>query len=100
MNAPIDGVTVDTGNEILLPADSQCARAFGFGAKLCIHPVQTDLVNAAFSSSKAEVDRARRVVEAASTHGERAFSLGGKMVDLPVVRLAQQTLAKAGINAD
>lgn len=93
--APIDGVTVDTGNEPRLRADALRARAFGFGAKLCIHPLQAAPANEAFSPSAAEVDWARRVLEGDAAHGGRAFSLDGKMVDLPVVRLARHTLAQA-----
>ncbi|MEN9885827.1 MAG: hypothetical protein RL758_405 [Pseudomonadota bacterium] len=96
--APIDGVTADTGNEARLLADAQRARAFGFGAKLCIHPAQASPANQAFSPSPTEVDWARRVVEATRSHEGRAFSLDGKMVDLPVVRLAQQTLAQASVS--
>jgi citrate lyase subunit beta / citryl-CoA lyase len=89
---PVDGVTTDTGNESPLLADAQRARAFGFGAKLCIHPAQVAGVNATFSPSATEVVWAHRVVEAAQAHEGRAFSLDGRMIDLPVVRLAQRTI--------
>lgn len=98
--APVDGVTVDTGDEARMRADARRARAFGFGAKLCIHPAQAGPANEAFSPSAAEVDWARRVVEADAAHPGQAFSLDGKMVDLPVIRLAQLTLAQAGIETD
>jgi citrate lyase subunit beta/citryl-CoA lyase len=97
--APVDGVTVDTSDEARLRADARRARAFGFGGKLCIHPAQAGPVNETFSPSAAEVDWARRVVEADAAHPGQAFSLDGKMVDLPVVRLARQTLAQAGHDA-
>ncbi len=93
--APIDGVTVDTQEEAQLQADARRARALGFGAKLCIHPAQTALANQAFSPSPAEREWARRVIEGDVTHKGRTFSLDGKMVDLPVVRLARQMMAQA-----
>lgn len=93
--APIDGVTVDTGNEARLQADVQRARAFGFGGKLCIHPAQVPSVNAAFAPTAAELAWARRVVEGAEQHMGRAFSLDGRMVDLPVILAARQTLEQA-----
>ncbi len=89
---PVDGVTTDTGNDERLRADAARSRAFGFGAKLCIHPAQVARVNAAFAPSESELNWARRVLEAARGHEGRAFSLDGRMVDLPVVRLAQQTV--------
>lgn len=90
--APIDGVTTDTGSRERLLGDTGRARALGFGAKLCIHPAQVAAVNKAFSPSASEVEWARRVLVAAQANEGRAFSLDGRMVDLPVIRLAQQTL--------
>jgi citrate lyase subunit beta/citryl-CoA lyase len=93
--APVDGVTVDTANVQRLLDDSQRARAFGFGGKLCIHPTQVRPVEESFSPSPTEVEWAHRVLSAARSHQGQAFSLDGRMVDLPVVRLAEQTLLYA-----
>ncbi|HWT34752.1 MAG TPA: CoA ester lyase [Paraburkholderia sp.] len=87
--APIDGVTTDTGNAERLAVDVRRARAFGFGGKLCIHPVQAAAVNEAFGHTEAERAWARRVLEEAARHGGEAFSLDGRMVDLPVIRAAE-----------
>lgn len=92
---PIDGVTTDIANAQQTQIDAQRARAFGFGGKLCIHPSQVAAVNEAFSPSAEELKWAQRVVDAAEFHGEAAFSMDGKMVDLPVVRLAERTLQHA-----
>lgn len=90
--APVDGVTVDTGNNERLRADASRAKAFGFGGKLCIHPSQLAVVGEVFSPSAAELEWARRVVEEARRHEGAAFSLDGRMVDAPVVQLAERTL--------
>jgi citrate lyase subunit beta/citryl-CoA lyase len=92
--APVDGVTVDIGNQERLLADTRRSRGFGFGAKLCIHPAQVGPVNATLSPSESELEWARRVVEAAKARQGEAFSLDGRMVDLPVIRLAEQTLQR------
>lgn len=92
--APIDGVTTDTDNAPRLSADAQRSLAFGFGGKLCIHPAQVKGVNDAFTPSDEEVDWARRVVAGAQEHRSAAFSLDGRMVDLPLIALAQRTLRK------
>lgn len=97
---PVDGVTTDTGDAGRLQADAGRARAFGFGAKLCIHPAQVAPVNEAFSPSAREADWARRVVEGARTHQGQAFSLDGRMVDLPVIRLAEQILRQGAPGPD
>lgn len=93
--APIDGVTTDTGNRERLLGDAQRARAFGFGGKLCIHPAQVAAVNETFLPSASEVEWARRVLAAAGVNEGRAFSLDGRMVDLPVIRVASLTLQQA-----
>jgi citrate lyase subunit beta / citryl-CoA lyase len=92
---PIDGVSTDTANRERLLTDTQRARAFGFAGKLCIHPAQVGPVNETFSPSASELAWARRVLEGARAHEGRAFSLDGRMVDLPVIRQAERTLQQA-----
>lgn len=91
---PVDGVTTDTSDRDRQLADVRRARAFGFGGKLCIHPLQVAPVNETFSPSQSELAWARRVAEGAQTHRGQAFRLDGRMVDLPVIRLAEQILER------
>ncbi|ARK98190.1 HpcH/HpaI aldolase/citrate lyase family protein [Burkholderia pseudomallei] len=91
--APIDGVTVRTDDAERLAADARRARAFGFGAKLCIHPAQVAGVNDAIGYSDEEQAWARRVIDGAAKHGGAAFSLDGRMIDLPVIRAAETIVA-------
>jgi citrate lyase subunit beta/citryl-CoA lyase len=93
--ACIDGVTVAIQDTERLQEDVARSRRFGFGAKMCIHPAQVAAVNAAFSPSAAELDWARRVLAAVEAAGGGVVSLDGRMVDGPVVRLAQRTLAQS-----
>ncbi|MFO1323725.1 MAG: CoA ester lyase [Burkholderiales bacterium] len=93
---PIAGVTASLDDEARLVDDLAFARAFGFGAKLCIHPRQVAPVRAAFAPSAAEIEWARRVVDAAAgTQG--AVTLDGRMVDRPVVLRAQRILDRTAI---
>ena len=50
-------------------------------------------MNAAFAPDAAELAWARRVLTTFEAVGGGVFSLDGRMVDAPVVRLAQRTLA-------
>jgi citrate lyase subunit beta/citryl-CoA lyase len=93
--APIDGVTVDTKDAARTAADAARSRAFGFGGKLCIHPSQVAAVEEVLAPSAQELDWARRVVAQAQERNGETFSLDGKMVDLPVVRLAGETLLRS-----
>lgn len=91
--APVDGVTAATGDTARLQNDAARSRRSGFGAKLCIHPTQVTAVNTALAPTAAELDWARRVVEGSRKAGGAVFTLDGRMVDTPVLRLAERTLA-------
>jgi citrate lyase subunit beta/citryl-CoA lyase len=93
---PIDGVTTALDDPVRIDADARRARALGFGAKLCIHPKQVAIVNAAFSPTAAELAWARRVVDAASAADGAAVAVDGKMVDAPVLARARRLLAAGG----
>ena len=96
--APVDGISPGTQDALQLSLDAARSRRGGFGGKLCIHPAQAAVVNAEFSPSAAELDWARRVQAAFNTAGGGVFSLDGRMVDAPVLRLAQRTLAQAALH--
>lgn len=93
--APIDGVTPDTTDMALVQGHAARALRGGFGGKLCIHPAQVPAVHAAFAPTSDQLQWARRVVDGAATAGGGVFALEGRMVDAPVVKLAQQTLVRA-----
>ena len=92
---PIDGVTTALDDDAPVVRDAQAARQLGFGAKLCIHPRQVAAVNTGFMPSDAELDWARRVVEAVSHSGGAAVAVDGKMVDKPVLLRARAVLGSA-----
>ena len=92
---PVDGVTTETQDLALVQAHAARALRGGFGGKLCIHPAQLAAVHAAFAPSPAQADWERRVVEGFEAARGGAFSLDGRMVDAPIVKLAQQTLRRA-----
>jgi citrate lyase subunit beta/citryl-CoA lyase len=93
---PIDGVTPSTDNIERITDDAERAKRMGFGGKLCIHPKQVSLVKGAFMPTAAEVSWAHRVIEADKASKGGAIKLDGRMIDRPVVLLAQRTLAIAG----
>lgn len=92
---PVDGVTTALDDAARIEAESRRARSLGFGGKLCIHPRQVAIVNAAFSPSAAQLAWARRIVEAAAAADGAAVAVDGKMVDAPVLARARRLLADA-----
>ena len=93
---PIDGVTPSTDDEARIQDDAERAKRMGFGGKLCIHPKQVPTVKNAFMPSEQEILWAQKVIEAIQTSQGGAVKLDGRMIDRPVVLLAQRTLALAG----
>jgi citrate lyase subunit beta/citryl-CoA lyase len=93
--SPIAGVTPTIDDEPRLLADLAFARAFGFGAKLCIHPKQVTIIAKAMRPSADDVAWARRVLDA-SDSAQGALQVDGRMVDRPVLLRAQTILDRAG----
>jgi citrate lyase subunit beta/citryl-CoA lyase len=96
LQPPVDGVTTAIDDADALARDAARARRLGFGGKLCIHPKQVPIVNAAFEPSADAIAWARRVVEADARAAGAAVAVDGKMVDRPVLLQAQEILASAG----
>jgi citrate lyase subunit beta / citryl-CoA lyase len=71
------------------------SRRGGFQGRLCIHPDQIGAVNEAYLPSAAELEQARRIVDAfreAEARGAAAIVVDGQMVDYPIVHRAQALL--------
>jgi citrate lyase subunit beta / citryl-CoA lyase len=89
IDAPVDGVCTAIDDAQRLEAESLRARRLGFGAKLCIHPRQVDVINRAFSPGADEIAWAQRVLQAAAQAHGAAVALDGTMVDRPVILRAE-----------
>lgn len=89
----IDGVHADFRDTAGLTREAARARRDGFTAKLAIHPDQVAAINAAFSPTAAEIERARRVIAAfAAAPNTGVTSLDGQMLDRPHLVLAERIL--------
>jgi citrate lyase subunit beta/citryl-CoA lyase len=93
--APIDGVSVEFGDEERMRSDALRSRQLGFGGKLCIHPRQVTSVNAAFLPTPGELRWAQRVLAAFEASHGAATAVDGKMIDKPVVERARRIAADA-----
>lgn len=97
---PMDGVFSDVADLEGLRDSVLEAKGLGFDGKGCIHPRQIAVIHEAFAPREEELAEAKRIVEAFEDAERRSLgvvSLGGKMIDLPVVKRAQRIvqLAKA-----
>ena len=81
-----------------LRAAATSAAALGYDGKWVIHPEQIEVVNAAFSPSQAEYDRAELILEAyeyyTSVENRGAVLLNGEMIDEASRKLAMVAAAR------
>lgn len=94
----VDGVYNAFKDEEGLRAECDQGRDMGFDGKTLIHPAQVDVTNAAFAPSDAEVDLAKRQIEAfeaVEASGQGVAVVDGKIVENLHVVTARETLAKA-----
>ena len=91
----IDPPYLDIRDETGLIEECKRVRDMGYSGKICIHPSQLEPVNQAFTPTIEEVEKARRIDEAASTQGGGAILVDGRMVDRPVVISARRVVAIA-----
>jgi citrate lyase subunit beta/citryl-CoA lyase len=92
LQPPVDGVSTTIDDPARIEADALHARRLGFGGKLCIHPKQVAVVNQGFSPTPAQIDWARRVIDADAASGGAPVAVDGRMVDRPVMLKARSVL--------
>ena len=90
---PIAGVTPDM-DTTRVARDMEEAMALGFGAKMCIHPMQVTAARQAITPSEQEVAWAQRVLLAWNAGAGDVLQVDGKMVDRPVVLKAERIISR------
>ena len=89
-----DTVYTDFRNEAGLTEYAANARRDGFAGMLAIHPAQVAVINAAFTPSTAEIERAERIVALFRDNpGAGTLGLDGQMIDRPHLVQAERLLA-------
>lgn len=95
----IDTPFVDLkADDSILIADAERAATMGYTGKFAIHPRQVNIIQQAFTPTAAQIDKARRLIEAHDEHqadGAGVFTFEGRMVDMPMVRQAIIILERA-----
>jgi len=94
---PLDTVWADLRDADGFARSANLAAALGFQGKMCIHPDQIAVTNAAFSPSDQQLAWAKRVVAAfedAEAKGLASIQLDGQFIDYPIVQRARQVIAR------
>jgi citrate lyase subunit beta / citryl-CoA lyase len=89
---PVDGPYAVLDDIDGLRAAAKRALEHGCDGKWVIHPSQIEPVNEVFTPAPDELDRARRILDAA----DGASSVDGEMVDAATKRLAEGVISRAG----
>jgi citrate lyase beta subunit len=94
----IDMVTVDYRDIERVRREAAFGAGMGYTGKQIIHPAQVRPAQDAFTPDDEAIAKAKRLVEAFESHqkeGKGAFGLDGQMIDLPLVKSAQNVLERA-----
>ncbi|UYV36211.1 CoA ester lyase [Rhodobacteraceae bacterium D3-12] len=94
----VDGVYNQFKDDEGLALECDQGRDLGFDGKTLIHPAQVEVTNAAFSPSEAEIDLARRQIDAfdeVERTGQGVAVVDGKIVENLHVETAKKILAMA-----
>src|SRR3546814_1651745 len=95
---PIDGPFGDFTDPEGFKAQARRAAVLGCEGKWAIHPSQIELANEVNSPSKAEVDKAQRILKAmrqAQKEGKGAVALDGRLIDIASIKQAEVMVKKA-----
>lgn len=93
--AAIDTVFSDVNDEEGFRREVELIKRLGFDGKSVINPRQIGLVHEIFAPTRKEIDRSLAIMDAieeANRRGSGVISLGGKMIDKPVVDRARRVL--------
>ena len=86
----------DTSANGPLAKECQDGAIMGFTGKQVIHPSQVEVAQRMFSPSESKVDWAVRILvgnEKAVKGGRGAWTLDGKMIDAPVIKIAEKLVS-------
>jgi citrate lyase subunit beta/citryl-CoA lyase len=91
----IDSVFSDVADMEGLKQNVITSKSLGFDGMGCIHPRQIKVIHENFAPDAAEIEKAKKIVNAfitATEQGLGVVSLGTKMIDAPVVKRAQKVI--------
>lgn len=95
---PTDGVYMRLQDDDGCRADAEFAKKLGYTGKAAIHPRQVPIFNDVYSPSEEEVSYYTEMAEAyreGEAQGLGAVSFQGKMIDIAMVKHADNVLARA-----
>lgn len=94
--AAIETLYADFRDSEGLAENCRRARRDGFTGRIAIHPGQVATINACFTPAEEDIAQARTIIAAfAAAPDQGTVGIGGKMYDIPHLKLARRILAAA-----
>ncbi|MDO4699408.1 MAG: CoA ester lyase [Moraxella sp.] len=94
ISPPIETIYADIGDETGFGQNVQAWQDLGFGGQLLIHPKQVAIIKQ-MGVDKDKLAFAKKVVAHYKQTRQAVFSIDGQMVDMPVIRWANDCVAQA-----
>lgn len=91
----IDVPYLDLNDPDGMRREAELARDLGFCGKGSIHPKQIAILNEVFTSTAAEIARAKRIIQAFAEADTGLVVIDGKLIEKPVLRDMHRILAVA-----
>ena len=91
----IDVPYLDLDDDAGLREECRRVQALGFTGKAAIHPKQLGPINATFTPGPERIAYARKVIAAFEASPDGLVVVDGRLIEIPVVRIAERTLAIA-----
>ena len=91
----IDTVFPEIESTDRLADETAFARQLGYDGKVAIHPAQVPVINEGFTPDPADVEWAKRVLEAteqAKSEGKGVFRVDDEMIDAPLISRAERVM--------
>jgi citrate lyase subunit beta / citryl-CoA lyase len=98
LSPPLDGPFLNIRDNEGLAADCRTSRSLGYGGRVCVHPDQVSEANRIYAPDTAEVDFARKAIEAfdaAERRGSASIAVEGVFIDYPIVFKARRIVRLA-----
>ena len=95
--AALDVPSLNFRDPVAVEAEARMAKALGFTGKAVVHPDNVAVVNAVFTPTAEEAERARQIVDAFAASPSGLVVIDGRLVERPVIRKMEQVLAAANL---
>ncbi len=98
LSPPLDGPFLSIRDDEGLAADCRTSRSLGYGGRVCVHPDQVSEANRIYAPDPAEVDFARKAIEAfdaAERRGSASIAVEGVFIDYPIIYKARRIVRLA-----